>query len=91
MEYEQSVMLPATDPARAQSTMLSTVVSKFTPEAFHMLRRYFLAKGDIKSLTALLLKSQRSVDAGNAMALRGLGESDPREKKGMITVRFGCD
>jgi hypothetical protein len=89
MEYQTSVMLNVTPEqhARAHGSFLSTVVAKFTPESFNMLRRYFEAKGDSKSLTALFLKSQQPADAGNVLSIRGFFEQDFREQQGMLSVR----
>lgn len=75
-----------TDASRAQATFLATVVSKFTPEAFHTLRRYLETTGDIRSLTALLLKAQRFSDTGMAIAAKALKAEDFREKQGMLSV-----
>lgn len=74
------------DAARAKANFLVTVVSKFTPEAFHTLRRYFDISGDSKSLTALLLKAQRFSDTGISMAGKALHTEDFREKQGILSV-----
>ena len=84
MEYERAVS--AEDVSKAQSTFLGTVVSKFTPEGFHTLRRYLQTTPDIKSVTNLLLRAQRFSGAGAAMAQRALEESDLREKQGLLAV-----
>lgn len=91
MEFERACMLavPATDAAKAQASFLATVVSKFTTEAFHTLRRYLQTTGEIKSLTALLMKAQRFSDAGIAMAITALKAEDFREKQGMLSVSNG--
>lgn len=90
MEYEKACMssASATDVSKAQATFLGTVVTKFTPEAFHTLRRYLMTMTDIKSVTNLLLRAQKFTDAGAAMALRALRESDLREKQGILAVRY---
>jgi hypothetical protein len=89
MEYQMSIMSNITPEqhARAHGSFLSTVVAKFTPESFNMLRRYFEAKRDSKSLTALFLKSQQPADAGNVLSIRGFYEEDVREQQGMLSVR----
>ena len=88
MEYERTCMITATatDISRAQATFFATVVSKFTPESFHTLRRYLQTTGDMKCLTSLLLKAQRFSDAGIAVAARALKAEDFREKQGMLSV-----
>jgi len=80
-------MSSASDVSQAQATFLGTVVSKFTPEAFHTLRRYLGTTSDVASVTNLLLRAQKFTDAGAAMAIRALGESDMREKQGILAVR----
>jgi hypothetical protein len=77
----------STDVSKAQSTFLLTVVSKFTPEAFHTLRRYLGTTVDVKSVTNLLLRAQKFTDAGTAMSNRAIRETDVREKQGMLAVR----
>jgi hypothetical protein len=76
------------DVAKAQATILSTVVSKFTTEAFHTLRRYLQSSGDMSSLLSLLLKAQRYSDAGLAMGRKATKTDDFREKQGMLAVCF---
>ena len=77
----------ANEIAKAQATFLATVVSKFTTEAFHTLRRYLQSTGDTKSLLSLLLKAQRFTDAGIAVGSKALQTDDFREKQGMLSVR----
>jgi hypothetical protein len=86
MEYERA--MSSEDVSKAQSTFLATVVTKFTQEGFHTLRRYLQTKPDIKSVTNLLLVAQRFASAGEVMVQRAFKESDLRERKGMLTVRF---
>lgn len=74
------------DFSKAQSTFLGTVLTKFTPEGFHTLRRYLETMPDIKSVTNLLLRAQRLSSAGTAMAKRALEETDARERQGMLLV-----
>lgn len=98
MEYEKACMLSSPsgsaaagsgDVSKAQATFLSTVVTKFTPESFHTLRKYLMVTmSDIKSVTNLLLRAQKFTDAGAAMALRALSENDLREKQGILSVRY---
>jgi vacuolar protein sorting-associated protein 16 len=89
MEYERACLLSATnanDVSRAQATFLSTVVSKFTTEAFHTLRRYLQSINDVKNLLSLLLKAQRFSDAGIAIGKKSLQTEDFREKQSMLSV-----
>jgi hypothetical protein len=93
MEYERACMssTSASDVSKAQATFLGTVVTKFTPEGFHTLRRYLQTTSDVKRVTNLLLRAQRFSSAGQAMAQRALEESDLREKQGMLAVRTSQD
>jgi vacuolar protein sorting-associated protein 16 len=84
LEYEKVCLSSASDISKAQASYLSTVVSNFTPEAFHMLRRYLGTTPDVKSVTNLLVRAQKYTDAGSAMALRALSERDIREKQGIL-------
>ena len=89
MEYEKTCMTSTSDPAKAQATFLSTVVSKFTREGFNMLRRYYCTLSDVKHLMNLLLRAQKFTDAGAAMAARSLqidSIEDDREKHAMLAV-----
>jgi vacuolar protein sorting-associated protein 16 len=89
LEYERACLLSATnanDVSRAQATFLSTVVSKFTTEAFHTLRRYLQSINDVKNLLSLLLKAQRFSDAGIAIGKKSLQTEDFREKQSLLSV-----
>lgn len=90
MEYEKTCMVTINDPAKAQATFLSTVVTKFTREGFNMLRRYYSTLSDVKHLMNLQLRAQKFTDAGAAMAARSLqtdSKEDAREKQAMLAVR----
>lgn len=87
MEYERSCLsaAPAGDTAKAQSALFATVSTKFTPEAFHMLRRYLLAMSTIvRDAVNLLLRAQRFTDAGSTIAIRAVKQADHRERQGML-------
>jgi hypothetical protein len=91
MEYERHCLLSSSssaDIAAAQSTFQGTVVSKFTPEAFHSLRRYLSTTVDTRSVANLLLRAQRFTDAAAAVAKRALAETESREKQGLLMVRL---
>ena len=89
MEYEKTCMGTINDPAKAQATFLSTVVSKFTKEGFNMMRRYYGTMADVKHLMNLQLRAQKFTDAGSGMAAKGMERSDdPRERQGMLAVRI---
>jgi hypothetical protein len=88
MEFEKHCLASTggADLPKAQAAFLGTVVSKFTSEGFHTLRRYLCTTADAKSVVNLLLRAQRYTDAGSTMALRALAESDMREKQGILAV-----
>lgn len=90
MEFERACLsvAPPGDIPKAQAAFLGTVVSKFTPEAFHTLRRYLGTTADAKAVTSLLVRAQKFNDAGAAMSQRALREHDPREKQGVLAVRL---
>ena len=75
----------STDVSKAQSAFFTSVVTSFTSEGIHTLRRYLQTTGDTKKLTNFLLKGQRTVDAGAAYATRALKEEDFREKQGLLS------
>jgi hypothetical protein len=89
MEYEKSCVISSApnDVSKAQTIFLSTVISKFATEAFDTLRRYLQTTADVKSVTNLLLRAQKFVEAGEAIAKRAMKEVDYREKQGMLGVR----
>ena len=87
MEYERSCTAGHSggDASATQAAFFATVASKFTPEGFHMLRRYLLAGStNIKDVANLLLRAQRFTDAGSTIALRAIRHMDPRERHGML-------
>jgi hypothetical protein len=88
MEYEKFCMSNTQDVAKGQSTFLGTVVTKFTPEGFHSLRRYMETMPDVKNVMNLLMRAQRFTDAGAIMALRALKtQDDPRQRQNLLAVR----
>jgi hypothetical protein len=93
MEFEKHCMSStgSGDPAKAQATFLTAVVTKFTAEAFHMLRRYRETTADTKNVLNLLQRAQRFTDAGIILASRSLMEEDHREKLGMLLVSHCCN
>lgn len=74
-----------TDMSKAQAAFFASVISSFTSEGTHTLRRYIQTTGDTKKLTTFLLKGQRTAEAGAAFATRALKENDFREKQGLLS------
>jgi len=86
MEYQKHCQNTHSDPNKAHQTFLGTVASKFTPEAFHTLRRY-MSTIDHKTGVALQLRAQKYTDAGTTMGQRALDmQGDPREKLAVLAV-----
>jgi hypothetical protein len=81
MEYQKYCMVATPDAAKANQTFLGTVVTKFTPEGFHTLRRYLGTMPDVKNVINLHLRAQKFTDAGVTMARRAF------EKKGDSHVK----
>jgi vacuolar protein sorting-associated protein 16 len=80
MEYEKACMAGATDLSAGQNAFLGTVISKFTPEGFNTLRRYFQTMPDVKNVVNLLLRAQQSIAAGSTMAKKAMDtNTDPSE------------
>lgn len=68
---------------------MGTVVTKFTPEGFHTLRRYFGTMPDVKNFINLQLRAQKFTDAGVSMARRAFDKKgDNREKQAILAVRI---
>ena len=81
MEYEKACMASGSDVTAGQNTFIGTVITKFTPEGFDTLRRYLETMPDVKNVMNLLLRAQRSVDAGSAMAKKSYGRNnEPSER-----------
>jgi hypothetical protein len=85
-------MASTPDAAKGNQTFMATVTSKFTPEAFHTLRRYLGTMSDVKNVINLQLRAQKFTDAGVTMARRALGRKggDSREKQSALSVRQIC-
>jgi hypothetical protein len=88
MEYQKHCLGATPDAAKGNQTFMATVTSKFTPEAFHTLRRYMGTMPDVKNVINLQLRGQKFTDAGITMARRALEKKgDPREKHSILAVR----
>jgi hypothetical protein len=96
MECERTctTLVTSAEISKAQATFLSSVVSTFSNEAFHILRCYLTISSNVKTVTNLLLRAQKFIDAGEVVARRGCREHDYREKQGMLgvsnIVQTGC-
>ena len=84
MEYEKACMASAIDVTAGQNTFVGTVINKFTAEGFDTLRRYLETMPDVKNVMNLLLRAQRSVDAGSTMAKKAF---DPNNE---LSDRIKC-
>ena len=91
MEFQKHCLAATPDAAKGNQTFMATVASKFTPEAFHTLRRYMGTMPDVKNVINLQLRGQKFTDAGITMARRALEKKgDPREKLTLLAVRKVC-
>lgn len=90
MEFEKACMASASDVTKGQSAFLSTVIGKFTAEGFNTLRRYLETMPDVKSNMNLLLRAQKSIEAGSVIAKRSLDQdTELGEKLKLLGVRNG--
>jgi hypothetical protein len=89
MEYQKSCLASTPDAAKGNQAFMGTVVTKFTPEGFHTLRRYFSTMPDVKNFINLQLRAQKFTDAGVSMARRAFEKKgDNREKQAILAVRI---
>jgi hypothetical protein len=86
MEFEKACASSSTGDSatKGQSNFLNTVVSKFTPESFHLLEAYYSSHPDVKHVMNLLLRAQKYTDAGSTMALRALEKNRSSERNTML-------
>lgn len=71
----------------ARGQFLSTVVTKFPPEAVNLLRQYYGSDPDVKYAMNLLLRHQKFISAGTFMARRALEKlaaKDPKERLSLL-------
>lgn len=86
MEYQKRCMNQHPDPAKANQVFMNAVVTKFTPESYHTLRRYMGTMPDPKNEISLQIRGQKFVDAGMTIAKRALeGNAESRGKQAMLT------
>jgi vacuolar protein sorting-associated protein 16 len=85
MEFQKHCFDGNPDAAKANQTFISSVVTKFTPEGFHTLRRYLGTRPDVKNTIQLQLRAQKFADAGIVTARRALEESK-REQQDKSTM-----
>jgi vacuolar protein sorting-associated protein 16 len=86
MEYQKYCRSQNPDPSKANQIFQSAVVSKFTPEAFNTLRRYWGTNPETKNDVNLLLRAQKFTSAGVTVARRAIGKKgDFREKISVLS------
>jgi hypothetical protein len=82
-------MSTTSDAAKANQIFQSSVVTKFTPEAYNTLRRYMETMPDMKNVINLQLRAQKFTGAGVTVARKAVTNSgDFREKISILAVRF---
>ena len=85
MDFQRECLNENPDVGKAQAAFITAVATKFTPEAFHTVKRYLEIREDHKSLALLLARSQRFGAAGGSLLSRALKEEDSREKQGILS------
>jgi len=87
MEYEKSctsqMMQQQHLNTNFQQNFIHTVITKFTHEAFHSLRRYLMTLSDVQGVKELLRNANKNSDAGLAIARKAF-EADERERKARL-------
>lgn len=87
MEYQKYCMAATPDAVKANQTFMGTVVTKFTPEGFHTLRRYLGTMPDVKNVINLHLRASKFTDAGVTMARRAFEQKgDGHERQNALKV-----
>lgn len=81
MEFEKACMASTSDGSKSMSNFLNSIVNKFSPESFNLLRVYFSSIQDVKYVMNLLLRGQKHVAAGSTMAKRALAKPQARERQ----------
>ncbi len=78
------------DATKANQIFQSSVVTKFTPEAYNTLRRYMGTMPDLKNVINLQLRAQKFTSAGVSVARKAVGKQggDFREKINTLAVRY---
>mmetsp|Transcript_16407 Transcript_16407/g.19003 ORF Transcript_16407/g.19003 Transcript_16407/m.19003 type:complete len:1168 (-) Transcript_16407:25-3528(-) len=84
LEYEKYCIGHISDPAKAQSKYLSTIVKKFPPEAVNLLAEYFSSMNDVKHVMNLHIKAQNAIKAGSIIAKRAMKLPREHERLKML-------
>jgi hypothetical protein len=86
MEYQKYCHKQNQDPAKANQIFQASVVTKFTPEAYNTLRRFFGMSPETKNDINLQLRAQKFTSAGVTVARRAIGKKgDFREKISILS------
>lgn len=81
LEYQKYCMSTTSDATKANQMFQSSVVTKFTPEAYNTLRRYMETMPDMKNVINLQLRAQKFTSAGVTVARKAVAKrGDFREK-----------
>ena len=84
MEFEKSCGQNIPDATRAQNMYLTTVTTKFPPEAINLLAQYFSSMNDVKHVMNLQIKAQNYAKAGAIIAERALNLPREHERLNML-------
>ncbi|KAG7346717.1 Vps16 vacuolar sorting complex protein [Nitzschia inconspicua] len=86
MEYQKYCMKQYPDPVKVNQAFMNAVVTKFTPESYHTIRRYMGTMPDPKNEISLQVRGLKFIDAGMTIAKRALeGKTESRGKQAMLT------
>ena len=76
LEYQKHCTKQNPDPVKANQAFMAAVVSKFTPEAYGLIRKYMATMPDPKNEISLQVRAQKVNDAGMSVARRALESRD---------------
>lgn len=85
IKFRKHCMTQYQDHVKSNQAFMTTVVTKYSQEAYNMLRRYTTTMFDVKNEISLLIRRQKVVDAGISIARRAIsGDSESREKQAIL-------
>ncbi|KAL3924107.1 MAG: hypothetical protein SGILL_001250 [Bacillariaceae sp.] len=85
LEYQKHCTNQTPDPVKANQAFMNAVVSKFTPEAYHTLKKYLESMPDVKNEISLQVRAQKFTDAGITIGRRALETNiESRGKQAML-------
>lgn len=87
MEYQKACLASTPDVTKANQQFLTSVVTKFTPEAYNTMRKYLGTMPELSNVISLQNRAQKFQSAGVTVARKALAQKgDFREKLGILAV-----